>query len=301
MRRAALALALALICAAAPSARADESQTLTLPWQGVERSYLLFTPPEATAAPLPLVLAFHGAGGNAHEFAGETHLAEAGLARGMMVAIADGTERSPGRRVWNAHFCCGAASSDDIGFVGAMIDQIASKRPLDRRRVFATGMSNGGMFVYQLASAHPDWFAAIAPVSATIGGTMRDGQVFVIAVPRQPVSVEIIHGRLDGFVLYDGGSSPNLKFPNRWKLSVADAVSFWVAADGCPQGAVQDEAADGLLKRVAYQNCQSGTAIVRWEIMNGEHSWPDDIFPSAGGKRSAAAEIVDFFATHGRE
>jgi polyhydroxybutyrate depolymerase len=294
-------LFLAAVSALAGAAQADDGVRKTIDWQGVERSFVLYAPQEEMPTPLPLVLAFHGAGGNAHDFAAETHLAEAGAAHGMMVAFGDGTERAPGKEVWNAHFCCGAAASDDIGFVGAMIDEIARERPLDRKRVFATGMSNGGMFAYQLASAHPDWFAAIAPVSATIGGTMRDGQVFVISVPKEPVSVEMIHGRKDEYVLFDGGSAPNLKFPNRWKLSVADALSFWTAADNCPAGGVRDEPVPGELKRVAYRGCADGTEVVMWEIVNGDHNWPDDIFPSPGGKASAADEIVRFFAAHGRE
>ena len=293
-------LAIAALCACPPLARADEGVVKTLDWQGAQRSYVLYAPETGAIQPLPLVLAFHGAGGNAREFAAETKLALPALERGMMVVFADGTERAPGRRVWNAHFCCGAAQADDIGFVGAMIDQVAKDRLLDRKRVYATGMSNGGMFAYQLASAHPEWFAAIAPVSATIGGTMRDGQVFVIGVPKQPVSVEIIHGRKDGYVLFDGGSSPNLKFPNRWKLSVADAVSFWTAADGCPMNAVKDEPVAGTLKRTVYRGCADGSEVVMWEIVEGEHSWPDDTFPP-DGKRSAAEEIVSFFAAHGRE
>ena len=298
MRRAMLlAAALALFAVAA---RAGDGETMMLDWQGAQRDYILYAP-DGAAGPLPLVLAFHGAGGNAKDFAAETRLADAGLPRGMMVAFVDGTERAPGKRVFNAHFCCGAAQSDDIGFIGAIIDDVAKHHPLDRNRVFATGMSNGGMFAYQLASAHPEWFAAIAPVSATIGGTMRDGQVYVIAVPKQPVSVEMIHGRKDGYVLFDGGSSPNLKFPYRWKLSVADALSFWAAADNCPVNAVSDEPVAGVLKRVTYRGCDAGSEIVLWEIVEGDHSWPGDIFPAAGGKRSAAAEIVDFFAAHGRE
>lgn len=288
MRRASIAemlkvwLVAVFLCGIAFAAKAGELGTLQ--WQGQERSYLLFVPPGAGDKPLPLVIAFHGAGGNAADFSEETGLAKPGAAHGMLVAFADGTERTPGRRVWNARFCCGGDAVqrvDDIGFAGALIDRIARERPIDRKRVFATGMSNGGMLAYQLAAAHPEWFAAIAPVSAAIGGTMRDGQVFVIGVPKLPVSVEIIHGRKDSYVMYGGGSSPNLKFPNRWKLSVADAVSFWAAADGCPPTAESDDAVHGVLERVAYRGCGQGSEVVLWRIMEGDHNWPPNVFPLA--------------------
>jgi poly(3-hydroxybutyrate) depolymerase len=55
-----------------------------------------------------------------------------------------------------------------------------------------------------------------------------------------------------------------------------------------------------MLKRTDYRRCADGSEVVMWEIVDGEHSWPDDIFPSADGKRSAAEEIVSFFSAHAR-
>src|SRR5579885_572752 len=111
---------------------AQAGEVGTLQWQGQERSYLLEAPADTGDAPLPLVLAFHGAGGNAADFAAETHLAAAATAHGMLVAFGDGTERAPGKRVWNARFCCGGdavKAVDDVGFAGALIDAIARHHP----------------------------------------------------------------------------------------------------------------------------------------------------------------------------
>jgi poly(3-hydroxybutyrate) depolymerase len=305
-RRAVMTLAAAeaiilMIGGSSGTARADEYgyEHGALSWQGATRSYLLRVPPKPADAALPLVIALHGAGESAGGFAEETHLAAAGDAMGMMVAFPAGTERAPGRETFNAQICCGDAVGeqvDDVGFVGALIDDIAAHHPLDRSRVYATGMSNGGMLVHQLAARHPEWFAAVAPVSATIGGMTRDGHTYIIPMANRPVPMLIIHGKRDGLVLYDGGSSPNLSFPYRWKMSAPDALSFWAAVDGCAGAAEISEPVPGTLSLTRYAGCNEGSEVALVTIADGEHAWPGDIFPAASGKRSAAAEILAFFA-----
>jgi polyhydroxybutyrate depolymerase len=164
-------------------------------------------------------------------------------------------------------------------------------------------MSNGGMLSYQLAAAHPQWFAAIAPVSATIGGTSRNGDRFVIAAPDRPVPVMIIHGRKDPFVLFEGGSSSLISFPKRSNMAVADALSLWAAADRCAAPPAVSEPVPDRLRRTVYNPCRGGSEIVLWEIEDGEHNWPASVrFPAPdGAPRTAAAEILAFFARHRRE
>lgn len=308
-RRAVTAVAAAdvflLLLASSGTARADDGyERGHFQWQGVDRSYLLRVPPGAGSDLLPLVIALHGAGDSAGGFAEETHMGAAGDAARMMVAFAAGTERVPGRETFNAQICCGEAVGnqvDDVGFVGALIDDVAAHHALDRSRVYATGMSNGGMLVHQLAARHPEWFAAIAPVSASIGGMTRDGNTYLIPMPKQPVPVMIIHGMRDGFVLYDGGSSPNLRFPYRWKLSVPDALSFWASVDGCDKPPEISEPIAGKLRSTVYPMCSKESVVRLWTIIDGDHSWPDDIFPTTSGTRSASAEILAFFSGFKRE
>jgi polyhydroxybutyrate depolymerase len=300
---AAASLVMLLALLLGPARAQDETGTLV--FAGMTRSYLLHVPPGDGGGKRPLVIALHGAGADGAAFAAETKLGAAADAARMLAVFPDGIQSAPGRGTWNAHFCCGIAATqgiDDIGFIGALIAAVDARHPVDRARVYATGMSNGGMFAYQLAAAHPEWFAAIAPVSSTIGGIARNGTSFLIGVPARPVPVMIIHGKKDAYVLYDGGSAPSLKFPNHWKMSVADAVSFWVAADGCPAEPELSEADQGRLQRIAYRGCKDGSEVVLWSIADGYHEWPADArFPAAGGTRSAAAEIVAFFAAHVRE
>ncbi len=276
-----------------------------LQWDGRERSFLLHVPAKTNGA-MPLVIVLHGAGSNAAAFAEETKFAGEATRRGMLAVFPDGTETEPGKRSWNAHFCCGAGAKekvDDIGFIAALIDHLAEQVPLDRTRIYATGMSNGGMLSYQLAAARPDLLAAIAPVSATIGGTSRDGERFVVTAPDRPVPVLIIHGRQDPYVLFNGGTSALLSYPKRSNMAVADALSFWSTVDGCAPLPERAEPVPGTLMRLAYPECRDGSEVVLLEIESGDHSWPTDpIFPGKDGvMHSASAEILSFFAAHRRD
>jgi polyhydroxybutyrate depolymerase len=300
------AFAIAALMLLPALAAGAEDQRGTLAFGGAERSYVLHLPPGDASAPMPLVLAFHGAGADGASFAGETKFGAAADATGMAVVFPDGAASTPGRGTWNALFCCGVAVSqklDDVGFVGALIDAIAAAHPIDRKRVYATGMSNGGMFAYRLASERPQWFGAIAAVSAAVAGVARDGKAYIYDPPSEPVPVMIVHGRQDELVLYDGGSSPSLKFPNHWKISVADSLSFWTAADNCPVTPKTGTFAGGRLRVVDYAGCKNATEVVLWTIADGDHSWPapDMAFPGPDGTRNVAAAILAFFAAHPRQ
>jgi polyhydroxybutyrate depolymerase len=221
----------------------------------------------------------------------------------LLVVFPNGSGTEDGKLSWNAHFCCGVGAAeqvDDIGFVGALINDIAKRRAIDRKRIYATGMSNGGMLAYQLAAAHPQWFAAIAPVSAAIGGTSRNGEAFVIVPPDRPVPVMIIHGRRDPYVLYDGGSSALIRYPKRSNMAVAEALALWQVADGCTAEPARSEPVRDRLRRIDYGECRAGSTLVLWEIEDGEHNWPQAVrFPAPGGAtRSVAEEILAFFADH---
>ena len=286
-------------------ARADEPyQRVAVLWQGMARSYIIHLPPHAAAGPLPLVIVVHGAGDNAAAFAKETQMAVAADAREMMVAFPEGVQRVPNLGTFNAQFCCGDAeelNTDDYGFVGAIIKDIAAHYPLDRSRIYATGMSNGGMLVYQLAAIHPDWFAAIAPVSATIGGMTNKGETYIIPRPKLTMPVMIMHGTDDHIVQYNGGASPTVQLAYPWRMAVLDSFGFWSAVDGCRSPYVTTEPVAGLLDLTVSSECKDGTEVRLWTIEKGGHYWPDDIFPSKDGKRSAAAEILAFFSKYRRE
>ena len=164
-----------------------------------ERRVWLALPSETAPRPWPIVLAFHGGGGDAVQFAASSRLGEAGVARGMLVVFPEGTSLL-GFRTWNGGGgCCGAAARkevDDVAFTGELLDTLAARFEVDSGRVLATGMSNGAVMSFRLGVELSERILAIAPVA---GSCMVDG------LPARPVSVLAIHGALDENVPVAGG------------------------------------------------------------------------------------------------
>lgn len=251
--------------------------------------------------PAPLVLAFHGGGGDAAFMADDTRY---GLQRqadqgGFIVAFPNGAGRLPGGRfaTWNAGACCGYArdqGSDDVGFARAVVGAIEARYAVDARRVFATGMSNGGMLAHRLACDAADVFRAVASVAGTDATTRCS--------PSQAVSVLHIHARDDDHVLFDGGAGPGaFRDPGMVMqfVSVPDTIARWVQRDQCagsPQRVLQVPGAHCD----AYQSCADGAQVQLCITDTGGHSWPgvDRVLPgkeAASTALDASAVIWRFF------
>lgn len=166
------------------------------------RVYWLALPPVAVApeGPLPILVALHGGGGKPGQFARNSGLAEAALARGFAVVLPAGSGRL-GRLSWNAGHCCGAAARagvDDLAFLDAVIaDARARLGPAGAGPVFLAGMSNGAMMAQAYAAARPGAVAGVAAVSGT-----PDLARFA---PRAAVPLLILHGTADENVPFEGG------------------------------------------------------------------------------------------------
>jgi polyhydroxybutyrate depolymerase len=246
------------------------------------RRYIVHVPPQARdGRPLPLVLSLHGGGGTGkgqQEYARADPLADR---EGFLVVYPDGTGRL-GRRLltWNAGGCCGYAHDhqvDDVGFVRALLGDLARRTPLDARRVYATGLSNGGMMSYRLAAEAGDRIAAIAPVS---GGMVVDS----IRSPR-PVPILHIHSVDDPRALYGGGLGPPFPFTNSRVMqpNMDSVIARWVAFDRCPatprvgdvvHGRAGSLGATHTATPYTYAPCADGSEVVLWKLTGAGHSWP---------------------------
>jgi polyhydroxybutyrate depolymerase len=167
---------------------------------------------------------------------------------------------------WNGGTCCGYAQEknvDDVGFVRAIVPDLQSLVIIDAKRIYATGMSNGGILSHRLACEAADLFAAIAPVSGTLN--------FSPCNPSRPISVIEFHGTGDQHIPYDGGfgskSLVNVDF-----ASVQDSVGFWVSFDGC-NSQPQTNSFDDIRHEV-WTGCTSSTSVELYTIIGGGHSWP---------------------------
>jgi polyhydroxybutyrate depolymerase len=279
----------------------------SIAFQEIERTYKLHVPPQLDVSrALPLVIMLHGGMGTADGAAAWYGWNEQSDLAGFLVAYPQGVDRT-----WNAEHCCGAArrdGMDDVGFILAVIADIQARAPVDPRRIFATGMSNGAMMSYRLAAERPDIFAAIGPVAGAIGGQANaSSPLQVIPTPSQPVAVMIFHGMADQNVLYEGGETVSGLTPGRIDLSVDDAVAFWVQADGAAATPVDSANETGHVLRRAHAAADGYGDVVRYAIVGQGHAWPGGLAPSVGPipigdppsqEISATAALWEFFASH---
>lgn len=147
----------------------------TLRHDGLEREYLVHVPRAyVRSKAIPVVFALHGGGGHMELQADEATYGLVGKSEqaSFIAVFPNGYSRMPGGKLatWNAGACCGDARDrhiDDVGFVRHVHADVARHLTIDRRRVFAVGMSNGGMMAWRLACEAPDLFRAIAAVAGT--------------------------------------------------------------------------------------------------------------------------------------
>lgn len=279
----------------------------SIPFDGRTRTYTIHIPPAARCQTLiPLVLFFHGGGGNGAQAASSYQLNPIADREGFFAVYPDGTSASPllPLYTWNSGHCCGYAYDnkvDDVGFVRALIAALRTSYPVDPDRIYATGMSNGGMLTHRLAAELSNLFAAVAPVAGSIGGTF-DGVSYVIPQPQRPVPIMMIHGKLDENVPYLGGVGTESQITNRADLSVAEAVAFWTRNNRCPPAPTTTRT--GNIAVDTYAACAADVAL--YSIDNQGHAWPGGRGPATltgdtpSYEMSASETTWAFFAAHPR-
>ena len=271
-----VALLLTALLTGEPVTPGDHIRTLEV--DGRSRSYIIHIPPKyAAKQPTPVVLAFHGAMTNAAIMALASGLSVKADEAGFVVVYPNGTGKGDLFLVWNSGGFAGPKAKelpDDVGFVKATLDDLAKVVRVDPQRVYATGISNGGMMCYRLAAELSERIAAIAPVS----GTMAVEK----CRPRRPVPVMHFHGTADKLVPFDGPDAPIAKFVAF--RSVEATISTWARIDACPTKPKTIDlpitADDGTkVTKTTYGPGKGGAEVVLFVIQGGGHTWPGRSWP----------------------
>lgn len=267
-------------------------KTGTLEIGGRTRTYFVHVPTGYDGLkPLPLVFVLHGGGQSPESAERMSGMSTKADIENFLVAYPSGTGRFSRMPTWNSGNCCGYGMEnkmDDVAFLRALIGKLEQDYTVDPRRIYATGISNGGMMSYRVACELADQFAAVAPV---------EGAQNVECKPSAHVSVIIFHGTADRLVAFDGGKTTHQIGPPRTDNSVAGAVSFWVKEDACATPPKHEE--QGVLRIDTYSGCKSGTGVALYAIEGGRHTWPGTTI--SGNKVPATDLIWSFFAAHPKQ
>ncbi|MEC8928304.1 MAG: PHB depolymerase family esterase [Verrucomicrobiota bacterium] len=240
---------------------------LAADWKNT-RSYKVETPKKYDPKKkYPFILSLHGFTGNGAAQRGFFPLSDLADKHGFLYSYPSGITRS-----WNAtNACCDFANSnDDSTYLRNFILWAAKKYSIDKKRIYVTGLSNGGFMSYRMAQDHADLIAAIAPI-AGVGYKKWPRQ------PKQPVSVLHIHGTSDDVIKWNGGRILLRSYP-----SAQENFENWRKFNQCAKKVETGQIKIDLARRVRgtettvtrFTN-EKGTVLTElWRVENGGHVTP---------------------------
>jgi polyhydroxybutyrate depolymerase len=253
----------------------DQDVELTI--DGYRRSFRLYVPgPVAAGQRLPVVVAFHGfkdTGRNMERYSGLSALASRDH---FIVAYPNAIDGD-----W-AIYSRGPRGDADLDLVRATLGYAETHDCVDRTRVFAAGVSNGGGEASRVACALANRITAVAIVAG-------DYRRMPPCDPQNPVSVFDIHATSDPIVPYLGA-------PGTHDGSVPRFLAMWRSLDRCRVPGSHSRVNPDAVR--ALWTCTDGTAVRQLRLTRGGHFWPGGTLrassiPAVG---SAGAEIWDFFS-----
>lgn len=267
---------------------------------GRARTYRRFVPAGYEAeVPAPLVVDLHGLTMTADLEAALTGFEDLADEQGFVVVTPQGLGDIP---FWN--FISAGVATDDVAFLGDLVEQVGADLCIDTSRVYASGISNGGLMSSALACRLPDVFAAVAPVA---------GVAFLPGCDEgPPVGFQAVYGTGDNVLPYDGGLGGNLQGflaenpldesrastdEQRGQISsiafasVDDTLAAWAERNGC-DGEPVEERVSGEVVRRSWPDCDGGAEVVLYVVEGGGHTWPGTPLlvdrSDAGGGRAQA-------------
>jgi polyhydroxybutyrate depolymerase len=253
-----------------------ESRCLNLQYGDEIRTYRLYKPHTVPKDPLPLLLVLHGGGGSGSAMEGLTLGQFNRIADNhrVLVVYPDGIGRSwnDGRSDLRAK--AAQQGEDDVGFLRAVAAHVGEKNSVDRRRIYATGISNGGLMAYRLACDASNFVAAVAPVAANLSVELA-----AECRPTRMTPIAIINGTDDPMMPWIGGEIKVLFSRRGEVLSAQESFERFIKFGDCalpithaPRNRNADDGTS-VVRHVARE-CTDNAEVRLYEILGGGHTWP---------------------------
>lgn len=270
----------------ASSVHAADIETRKINNQDHTWTYHLYRPEKTQEKAAPLVVVFHGAGGNGRDYLSKNGWVAMSERAGFVVVAPDGLPALPrlppnfrlNPRLWNSGQLnpqSARTKIDDVAFVAALLDDIAKQTPIDSQRVYATGHSNGAGMAYRVGGLLSDRFTAVATVMGL--NSTPDAR------PARALPTLTLLGTHDPLNPLEGGVR-QLPWGQSTTPPVAQGIGAWAKSLGCVEPAIT--ASDDLALRIdKYDGCRDGATYTIWYIKGQGHAWP-------GGQASGLPESV---------
>jgi len=268
----------------------------------LSREYILYEPAARPQEGAALVLVYHGGAAHARSAIKLTGFSCLADEQSFWVVYPEG---------YKAHWGDGRGTTppdkegiDDSAFTARLLDQLIPSLGVDPSRIFATGMSNGGMFAHRLGLELSGRIAAIAPVAGTMARNLS-----LPASLAAPVSVLQIHGTEDRLEPYTGGAINTVL--GGTLRSFHETAAEWARLNRCRTDPKQlwplPGAPGGMVVEVEVYQVETGAGVTSVTVHGGGHTWPGGPQylpePEVGQvcrSFDATALIWDFFIKHPR-
>jgi polyhydroxybutyrate depolymerase len=273
LRRTGVGVLAAVLLFAMP-ARAD-----TIDVNGVTRTFIMMPPP---TNPAPLVIVLHGKTQRGADMVRRTSWPLIARRDSFALVFPDGLNnawvdaRPDARRAGRG----APEGTDDVAFIAALVDRFVKNGTADPRRIYITGISDGGAMTMTLVCTRADLFAAAASVIMNLTDESAAG-----CHPSRPLPMLLMNGTVDPLIPYDGGRGSSY-FAADGFWSTAKTLAFWRSINGCEAG---DAAATDLPDRNPHDEstvtqigsrCPKGRDVVLYRVNGGGHRMPGH-FPDA--------------------
>jgi polyhydroxybutyrate depolymerase len=248
--------------------------TSTIVSSGEKREYLLYVPTNYDRAkPTPLVISLHTAMSWPSSSMAISQWNRVADEHGFIVVYPEGTGR--GLKSWEMTGSETPSRMPDVILISELIDKLEASYNIDKTRIYANGMSNGGGMAFVLSCTLSDRIAAVGMVSAGLypeWNWCRD---------HRPVPVIAFHGTADPVCPYNGGRS---KLGGDTFPSVPGFMANWSRRNRCGPNPIESAVAADVT-RLQYPDCADDAGVVLYTVKGEGHQWP-------GGKRVAAEWLV---------
>lgn len=252
-------------------------------YDNTERSFYLHLPSNYEGSKkLPLILVLHG-GGNRGDGKTPAKWLNFNLladSNNFIVVYPNGIGG-----IWNdgrgvTYNGASDTTINDVGFIAELINHLVETYNADAKKVYVTGLSNGGMMTLRLGCELSSKITAIAPVIANF-----PQNTFGKCRPDTALPVLIINGTEDPLVPWKGGYVKFFRRKMGKVVSTKKTVQFWVSHNKCNETPIvenlpdKDKQDNSTVTVYTYDNDKNGCKVVLYSVNGGGHTLPGSNMP----------------------